>query len=225
MFRLIFIPLFAVAELFGSPRAFSQEAAEDCSHPLACNFHPNAQSDSGCEFCSCDIDTTAYYSLEFIAFGSDITEGTKIFRIYLNAVGETNAISAVFGSDEEPLQLNTSTGFYNNEFGGVTAWSINPFLLGVMPELSADIWVTIGIEENSVGETISTVQSPTQLWTGCFPAGLAFEGQNVVNDDVLGGGWFVLGDSPNGIAGDDMRQQPNRTRKSFHGLRRSGALY
>ena len=201
MFRLI-----ACAVLLLMPwcHASGQEVS-DCSDPLACNYTSGESGDGPCEYCTCTLDTASFFTLSIEEYATDIIEGQTTYRIYLNATDPTDVVSAVFGSDVDPLSVSTSTGFYNDTFGGVTGSDINPFMLGLVPELAADSWVTIGSEDNSQGDAVSTLESPNQPWTGSFAAGSSLDGNDFAIDDIAGGGWYVLGTSPNGIAGENQR--------------------
>ena len=44
-------------------------------------------------------------------------------------------MSAITGDENNPSFLRTSTSFYQNDFGGLTADMTNPFLFSVFPEL------------------------------------------------------------------------------------------
>ena len=177
----------------------------DCSDPLACNFTTESTGTSECDYCSCALDTASFFTLSVEAHATNIIEGQTTYRVYLNTPDPTDVVSAVFGSNLKPLSISTTTGFYNSTFGGATGADIQAFALGTVPELSADSWVTIGVEDNSSGTDISTLESPNQPWVACFSEGSVLDGNDFVIDDVAGGGWFVLGTSPNGIAGDDQR--------------------
>ena len=181
------------------------QLVSDCSDPLACNYSAEANGFSDCDFCSCVLDTSSFFTLSVEEYAVDLIEGQTSYRVYLNATNPTDVISAVFGSNEYPLSVSTTSGFYNNTFGGVTGSDINPFMLGLVPALAANSWVTIGVEDSSEGDAVSTLESPDQPWVGCFAAGSALDGEDFVIDDIAGGGWYVLGTSPNGIAGDDQR--------------------
>ena len=164
MFRLI-----ACAVLLLLPWCFvSGQVVTDCSDPLACNYVSEASGSNECDYCGCVLDTSSFFTLSVEAHAVDLIDGQTTYRVYLNATDATDVISAVFGSNEDPLSVSTTTGFYNNTFGGVTGSDINPFILGLVPELAADSWVTIGIENNSEGDAVSTVESPNQPWVGCF---------------------------------------------------------
>jgi hypothetical protein len=132
MFRLIAC---AVLLLMARCHASGQEVS-DCSDPLACNYTSDASGDGPCDYCTCTLDTASFFTLSIDEYATDIIEGQTTYRIYLNATDPADVVSAVFGSDVDPLSVSTSTGFYNDTFGGVTGSDINPFMLGLVPELA-----------------------------------------------------------------------------------------
>ena len=126
MFRLI-----ACAVLLLLPWCFaSGQEVSDCSDPLACNYSAEASGSTDCDFCRCILDTSSFFTLSVEAHAVDLIEGQTTYRVYLNATDPTDVISAVFGSNEDPLSISTTTGFYNDTYGGVTGSDINPFMLG-----------------------------------------------------------------------------------------------
>ena len=116
-------------------------------------------------------------------------------------------MSSVYGNEDAPFAFETTTGFFNSQFGGSVASAINPAFLGFFPELGADSWVTIGIESQNVGDevAISTVESTDQPWVSAFAFGQALSGQNVYMNDATGGAWYVLNNTPNGLPDADGR--------------------
>ena len=180
-------------------------AQVDCSDPAACNYDSSSDSVTDCDYCSCALDSTLFYGLEVVQHAVDIIDGMTTYRVYAKVVNADDFVSAVFGSDELPLAFQSTTGFYNNEYGGVTAWNINPNFLGLIPDLNADSWVTIGIEDSSTGSAITAIESPNQNWTGSFAADSETDGQDFAIDDAAGGGWFILGDATNGVPDSNLR--------------------
>lgn len=73
-------------------------------------------------------------------------EGTTTYRVYANMLNPTDEIIALFGLDCSPLEISTSTSFYNASIGSVLGSEVNPSLFGVFPEIEADSWLTLGID-------------------------------------------------------------------------------
>ena len=122
-------------------------------------------------------------------------------------VNADDFLSSVFGNNDDPFSLTTSTGFYNSTFGGTTAGEINTLLFSFFPDLAADSWVTIGIDavptEDQVA--ISIVESNDQPWVNAFAAGSTTDGQNILMDDFTGGAWYVLNGTSNGLPDENNR--------------------
>ena len=137
-------------------------------------------------------------------------EGMTTYRVYAVFENSTDQVSAVYGDFETPLRLSSTSGFYNNILAtGATASGINPvfFQYPGLEGLSADSWLTIGIESMPVGYevSISTVDDPGQPYFDAFVTGTDIDGDDVIINTKAGGMWYVLPDAPNGFAGADMK--------------------
>ena len=182
-----------------------------CTEENACNYDAAATDDDGsCVFCGCEEggdDSSSPYTLTVEAHAADIIPGQTTYRIYQNLVNADDFFSSVFGNNDDPFSLATTTGFYNSAFGGTTAGDINPAFLSFFPELAADSWVTVGIESQAVAPevAISAVESADQPWVGAFAFGDAISGQDIVMNDFTGGAWYVLNGTPNGLPDENNR--------------------
>lgn len=123
------------------------------------------------------------------------------YRFYVDVVNPTDFVGAVFGDATTPLHVNTSNGFYNDEFGGSSSDDINPAIFAAMPSAEFDSWVTIGTESapEPPNMSITTIESPTQAWISHFDAGTSTDGANVSMDDAIGGIWFLMAGAANGL--------------------------
>ena len=142
------------------------------------------------------------YTLTVEQHATNIIPGQTTYRFYVNMLNPTDFLSSMYGNNADPLQINTSTGFYNNAFAtGSTADGVNGNFLALVPQMGADSWVTIGISQNPTGSqtAVSTVESNQQPWLGSFNATSPLSGQNVLINDNTGGAWYVLNGTPNGI--------------------------
>ena len=182
-----------------------------CTDAVACNYDAAAaEEDGSCVFCGCEggsDDSSSPYTLTVEAHAADIIPGQTTYRVYQNMVNEDDFLSSVYGNNDVPFSLSTTTGFYNSQFGGTTAGDINPAFLPFFPDLSGDSWVTIGIESQAVAPqaSISVIESYTQPWVGAFAFGDALSGQDVVMTDFTGGAWYVLNGTPNGFSDENGR--------------------
>ena len=162
-------------------------SAQNCSDAAACNYNPDFGNASIC----LTIDTVATHAAGDLA-------GMTTYRIYVQSATPQDFVTAVYGNQADPLALTTTTSFYQNVLGGVTAQSINPLLLPSFPDLEFDSYVTIGLSQMAdaaAGENApSTATSPNQNWTQAFEAG-----GNLVIDDLVGGLWFIYNGDANGF--------------------------
>ena len=152
---------------------------------------------------------TAYsqYTLIVEEHSADIVEGVTSYRMYAELVNSDDFMSSVFGNANSPLNISSTSSFYNDEFGASVASGINPAFIAFFPTIGADSWVTIGIESQNVGDevAITTVESSSQPWIATMAFGSDIDGDDIVIDDVTGGAWFVLNNTANGIPDENNR--------------------
>ena len=176
-------------------------------YSLACllvTFFGTATAQNSCIQYTGDISG---FSLSVDTFATDVVGGLNTYRVYLNTPSTDDFLSAVIGDANDPLFLNTTTSFYQDSWGGSTGAAINALLFD-MPNFASvqyDSWVTIGIDQQPnllEGETdVSVLVDPNiESWEIGFSAG-----GNVDISSPIGGGWYILGSSANGISGEDKR--------------------
>jgi len=73
------------------------------------------------------------YTLSVEVHTTDALAGFTTYRVYQNLVNDDDFLSSVYGNNDDPLSISTTTGYYNSTFGGTTAGSINLALLGFFP--------------------------------------------------------------------------------------------
>ena len=130
--------------------------------------------------------------------------GLTTYRVYLHCLNTGDYLSAVAGSDDNPLELSTTTSWYQSPVGNYFATVINPAFFPVFPTLEFDSWLTIGAENSTEGIQLSQA-------TGDFdPFTIFEEGNSILVDDPTGSAWFVAfpgaesSDLPS-FAGDDLK--------------------
>ena len=152
--------------------------------------------------------TAQEYTLTLEEYATDIIADQITYRMYIDMVNADDFLSSVYGGDQAPLSITTSTGsFYNDALGASVASGINPAFIAFFPTIAGDSWITIGIDSQNEGDevAISTVQDPNQPFVGSFSATDPMNGQNVIMDTPTGGAWFVLNGTPNGLPDDNMQ--------------------
>ncbi len=86
-------------------------------------------------------------------------------------IPDGHQLNSVIGDSNSPLLIQSSTNFYQNQFGGATSTSINPVLIEYFPSLAYDSWVTIGREDQVdnemlyVGIDFTDFESGGTIWT------------------------------------------------------------
>ncbi len=133
--------------------------------------------------------------------GSANLAGKTTYRIYAQLTSAEDYVTAVFGSDEFPLNISTTTTFWQHGAGANFATSINGFIYDIIPESAYDSWLTIGLDRSpsSLGEEEVAGIGLTPLLTQ-FSAGLSAE-----LSTSTGGSWYVLPGSANGVPDENLR--------------------
>ena len=88
-----------------------EDEVDGCDDPFACNYDSSAtENDGTCEYCSCS-DSQYTLSVETVeAYNSDL----NVYRLYVNTLNATDALSAVYSNAQSPLVLNVPEGIYNH---------------------------------------------------------------------------------------------------------------
>lgn len=133
--------------------------------------------------------------------GSTDLTGFTTYRIYAQLTSSNDYVTAVFGSDDMPLELTTTTSFWQHPAGSAIATDLNAFLFGLFTEVAYDSWFTIGLDgaPDALGEA-----DVDNIGIGLALAN--FEaGNNVLVNSSAGGSWFVLPGLLNGQPDADNR--------------------
>ena len=75
-------------------------------------------------------------------------DGQTTYRLYLNTLNENDYLSACSGDENSPMEINSSTGSWYNDFASTTwnALGINPGFFGFFPDLVYDSYLTIELK-------------------------------------------------------------------------------
>ena len=176
---------------------------QTCDDPEACNYDPNALP-----FVPTPVDDGYCVELRVIEdHASGDLAGMTTYQVLLHTEHETDFVTSVYGNANDPLDVSTTTSFFQHALGGPTPESVNPLLLPVYPNLAYDSWITIGLDgpaNAAAGESAAaTVQSPGQPWVTAFDPGAGAPGGNIVMDDAVGGVWYILNGDANGMPAAD----------------------
>ena len=171
-----------------------------CTDPFACNYDSAATDEDGtCEYCGCSDEA---YTLT-VESAPAIQAGLTTYRLYVNMNGENDFLSAVYGVDDQPLQINAPEGAFNSEQS--LSWSaagVNPGLFIAYPELQDDSYATIGLSV-SAALLNGTEQDPA-LTEGSGNEVFHFfttdGATSLASSEFLGSSWYVLAGASNGFA-------------------------
>ena len=173
----------------------------------AWNYDPDFSGTGGCDMSCAGSPGQGDYTLTVEEHAVDIVPGQTTYRVYVDMVNETDFLSSVYGGEGEALNLTTTTGFFNSDFGGTTGGDINPAFLAFFPDLAADSWLSIGLDAHPVGDetSVNYVESSDQPFLACFAAGDPLSGTDVLIDDETGGAWYILPGASNGLPDENMQ--------------------
>lgn len=133
------------------------------------------------------VELDVYVEHDGVVGSTDLT-GFTTYRLYAVLTNPNDFLSAIYGLAGEPMEVTTTTSFYQSPFGGNLGTGINPGIYEFAPELEYDSWVTIGREDNvSAGTDIFTAQAASEPWLDNFAAG-----NSIVMNGQIGGSWFTL---------------------------------
>ena len=181
-----------------------------CTDSEACNYDAMANEDDGtCDYCCDSVESSnPDYGVEVELHAVGGITGLRTYRLYITTANATDVLSAVSGYSEYPLNIATTTDFYQylGPGGGVTpaAWLPDFGAIPAFADGAYDSFVTIGIDQMAdvgAGEAnASLAVTPGEAWDQEFEAG-----NNLAISTSSGGAWFLSPGSTNGIAGDDNR--------------------
>lgn len=138
-----------------------------------------------------------------------VLPGLTTYRFYVDMVYPTDRVSAVYGNDEDPMELFVPEGAFNSEYN--SSWSasgINPTFLAVVPELADDSYATIGLEGPASLSGMANAADPSLVEDGANPITPFFLTNGATQMDAtseIGASWYVLNTASNGLADDNMQ--------------------
>ncbi|MGC6532552.1 MAG: T9SS type A sorting domain-containing protein [Flavobacteriales bacterium] len=107
-----------------------------------------------------------------------LVEGNT-YRVYVKAPTMDHSIHAVFADGTNMLEIESTTPFYQNQFGNHTSTGINEAIAEIQPALNYDSYITIG----------ASGDQNNNLWEAGIAAD-SFEDGNALR--VEDGAWFVI---------------------------------
>jgi hypothetical protein len=129
------------------------------------------------------------------------------FRLHIQLADPADQISAIFGTDKNPMTIEAPKGVFNSPFNG--SWSasgLNPNFFEAMPSMVDDSFATIGLDgPASSGKPNS--EDPIMVDDRSNPWAQFFKENEAVKLEIntlLGGSWFVLKTASNGLGDENL---------------------
>lgn len=119
----------------------------------------------------------------------------RTYRVYAVMESEGDVIDAIFGEAGKPLEISSTSGFYQHPKGAGMAAEVQRYDVENDATLAFDSWVTIGLEDNYMNSL--TAFPPDTKFFEEFEKGGALTTDN--------GAWFVLPDKRQAFAPADKR--------------------
>lgn len=156
-----------------------------CTDPNASNYDETATDNDG----SCNYVQGSFTGLTAELFAENgAGAGLNTWRVYANFNNAGADLLSVYGTANSPIDVSTSTSWFQDPLGSGTSNGISEALIASFPTVQYDSWVTVG----GPSETDGDIQT----------AGLdlpTFElGSDLTSDEVAGGSWFAI---PGNVAG------------------------
>ncbi|HIB78402.1 MAG TPA: hypothetical protein EYO58_12525, partial [Flavobacteriales bacterium] len=162
--------------------------------------------------CCCSIlfgtQAQAQYTLTVEASTPVAALGTT-YRFYVDMNDPTDRMSAIFGNDQAPLEINAPSGAFNSSFNA--SWSasgINPAFLGFFPDMADDTYATIGLDGPASASTIVGAADPSIVEDSAQPITPFFgtDGATTLLANTLtGASYYVLNTAGNGLPDANLR--------------------
>ena len=137
-----------------------------------------------------------------------VMDGMTKFRLYIQLSDPTDQVSAIFGTDKNPMTIVAPKGVFNSPFNaGWSASGLNPNFFEAMPTMVDDSFATIGLDgPASSGKPNS--EDPIMVDDRSNPWAQFFKENEAVKLEIntlLGGSWFVLKTASNGLGDENLR--------------------
>ena len=152
------------------------------------------------------FSTSAQYSL-VVSEEPSVIDGMTKFRLHIQLADPSDQISAIFGTDKNPMTIEAPKGVFNSPFNG--SWSasgLNPNFFEAMPSMVDDSFATIGLDgPASSGKPNS--EDPMMVDDRSNPWAQFFKENEAVKLEIntlLGGSWFVLKTASNSLGDENL---------------------
>lgn len=178
-----------------------------CDDPVGCNYNPlSTDNDGSCTYCCYTVyDADFGFSIQverFAGAGADTPglPGLTTFRLFLTCSHPEDQVLDVSGSDGNSSIVGSESNFYQSSNGGLLITDIDSTLFADDLSVSLDSWLTIGLDQPTLGVGEAPISASSGLWSTLFELG-----ENLFIGGSSGDGWSAPSSSDNGIAGADLR--------------------
>ena len=152
------------------------------------------------------FSTSAQYSL-VVSEEPSVIDGMTKFRLHIQLADPADQISAIFGTDKNPMTIEAPKGVFNSPFN--SSWSasgLNPNFFEAMPSMVDDSFATIGLDGPASSgrpnsEDPMMVDDRSNPWAQFFKEN---EAVKLEINTLLGGSWFVLKTASNGLGDENL---------------------
>lgn len=110
--------------------------------------------------------------------------GFTTYRLYYELVNDGDIPIIIFGRSNNPLNISSTDGFFQDQLGSSLSSSIEPAIFDIFPSHEFDSWVTIAGEDSNQSQALGAVASLENQWGTIFE-----EGNDLIIDDNIGGAW------------------------------------
>jgi hypothetical protein len=101
------------------------------------------------------------------------------YKVYVQLNSPNHSLHAVFGDDDNSMSIQSTSPFFQHQYGGQTTVDVNAAILDMAPEVAYDSWVTIGASD----------ASNNNLWD----IGINFDSFNAGGELAIeDGAWFLV---------------------------------
>jgi len=138
-----------------------------------------------------------------------LTPELTTYRFYVDMQDPTDRMSAVYGNDTFPLEVNAPDGVFNSAFN--SSWNasgIIPAFIAVFPEMVDDTYATIGLDMAASESGIANAADPSLVQDPSQPISTFFDtdgATQLLSNTFTGSSWYVLNGSDNALPDANLR--------------------
>lgn len=158
--------------------------------------------------CSIAVVSWSQYSITVEASEATSPDLTR-YRVYVNMMDPADRLSAIYGTDTDPLSLAVPNGAFNSPFN--SSWNasgVNPAFLTSFPSLADDSYATVGLTGPASTSSLPNAEDPSLVEDSnqpITPFFLVNGSTQLLSNTLTGASWFVLNTASNGLPDINQR--------------------